>query len=287
MLRSGPFSDERVVGLLNARFVPVYFDLGRGSPAADKDARNFVVKARKEFGGRSVSTPPVLIMTPDGEVVAEISNYATEAEMLRGLRKVLKEHPEYAGEAAAEAKRSRLEQARVQDCLGNEQQVTALLGGVDGSAKCTAEETLFLAQVARRGGKHEDAAELLDSLPAALASEVAIEKALLSWIKGDFAAMVKPLTGYPKAGARSAEASYYAGLAQFHLGESKQARATWKQLVKAHGDNRWSYRADWAYTQATNKRKAKQRRMFTTVGSKTLLGRHGYMGRQNPDLAER
>ncbi|MGK0300551.1 MAG: hypothetical protein ACI89X_001423 [Planctomycetota bacterium] len=273
--------------MLNARFVPVYFDLGRGSPAADKDARNFVVKARKEFGGRSVSTPPVLIMTTDGEVVAEISNYATEAEMLRGLRKVLKEHPQYAGEAAAEAKWSRLKQARVQDFLGNDGQVMDLLGGVDGRAKCTPEETLFLAQVARRGGSREHAVELLDSLPVVLANEVAMEKALLSWTKGDFAAMVKPLTDYPKVGARAAEAAYYAGLAQFHLGEAKRARATWKQLVKAHGDNRWSYRADWAYTQTTNKGKAKQRRAFTTVGNKSLLGRHGYMGRQNPDLAER
>lgn len=99
--------------------------------------------------------------------------------------------------------------------------------------------------------------------------------------------MVKPLMAYPGEGVRKAEADYYLGLAQYHMGDSKKARATWQKLVKANGENRWSYRADWAHSQTADNGKKKSRRVFTTTGSKSLLGRHGYMGRQNPDLDKR
>lgn len=68
MLRAGPFSDERIVRLANRRFVPFYFDLSNRGVAGDPAARKFVVKERKRLGGRSVPTPPVLFMSPDGEV---------------------------------------------------------------------------------------------------------------------------------------------------------------------------------------------------------------------------
>src|SRR5262245_66599867 len=60
-----------------------------GGAARDLAARRFVLRARPDLGARAVSTPPVLIMTLGGEVLAEISNYASEEEMLRELRAVL------------------------------------------------------------------------------------------------------------------------------------------------------------------------------------------------------
>ena len=96
MLRAGPFSDARVVGLCNRRFVPFYFDLSNRGVAGDPDARAFVVAVRKELGGRAVPTPPVLFMTPDGEVVGEVSNYATEDQVLRTMLDLLEAHPEFA-----------------------------------------------------------------------------------------------------------------------------------------------------------------------------------------------
>ncbi len=269
--------------MLNSRFVPIYFDLGRGSPAADKAARVFVVNAKKNLGGAAVSTPPVLLMTAAGEVVGEISNYATEEQMLSGLRKVLKDHPEYAKPSANEAQLSRLQRANIEHFVGNDVAAVALLA----PGERTSEEILFLAQIARRTGDAAKARQLLKSLAGEQVAEVALEMALLSWLDGDYEAMMQPLAMYPGDGARKAEADYYLGMAQYHQGDSKAARTTWKKLVKANGDNRWSYRADWAYSQTSDKGKAKQRRMFTTTGSKSLLGRHGYMGRQNPDLKKR
>ena len=82
MLRAGPFSDERVIGLLNRRFVPFYFDLSNHGYAGDPDARKWVVKRRPDMGGMSVNTPPILIMTPEGKVAGKFSNYANSKVVL-------------------------------------------------------------------------------------------------------------------------------------------------------------------------------------------------------------
>ena len=74
MLRAGPFSDERVVRLINRRFIPFYFDLSDRGFAGDPAARKFVVAARREMGGASVSTPQVLFMTPTGKVVGSMGD---------------------------------------------------------------------------------------------------------------------------------------------------------------------------------------------------------------------
>lgn len=280
MLRSGPFSDECVVGLLNSRFVPFYFDLGRRSPAADDQAKAFVVAVMKELGGSSVPTPPVLLMTPEGKLLGKISNYATEAVMLKGLRAVLVEHPQYALPAELEAELPRLERARIAHWIGEDKRAAALLEGERSPA-----ESLFLVRLARRSGDLKQAEEILAEIDSESdAAEIALERALLAHLEGHYDAMSTPLAAYPSDGPRAPEAQYYLGLSQFHLGQPKLARETWKALVASYGETRWSYRADWAYCQTNDKGLAGRQRSFTTAGGGSLLGRHGYMGRQNPDL---
>ncbi|MFT7677597.1 MAG: hypothetical protein ACI8QC_001575 [Planctomycetota bacterium] len=100
--------------------------------------------------------------------------------------------------------------------------------------------------------------------------------------------MPELLRAYPESEPRAAEAHYYLGLAQFHLGDPKQARASWKSLVETFGEARWSYRADWAYCQTTDEGQAERKKSFFAGGAtQSLLGRHGYMGRQDPDLTPR
>ncbi len=82
MLRAGPLSDERIVRLANRRFVSLYFDLSNRGAAGDPDARKFVVAARKELASRAVPTPPLLFISPSGEVLGQVSNYATEEQVL-------------------------------------------------------------------------------------------------------------------------------------------------------------------------------------------------------------
>ena len=114
-MRAGPFSDARVIGLLNRRFVALYFDLSDRGAAADPAARKFVVAARPRLGGRAVPTPPVLIMTPDGKVVGETSNYSSTAQVLGALLAALEDHPEYNKPSPAEqAAATPLARARIQ-----------------------------------------------------------------------------------------------------------------------------------------------------------------------------
>ena len=283
MLRSGPFSDERIIGLLNARFVPFYFDLGPGSPAGDDDAKEFVIAVKQGLGGRSVPTPPVLLMTPEGELLAEISNYASEEKMLGALRDVLKKHPEFAQPREGEQELPRLERARIAHWLGDDGAARALL-----ERDRSPEESLFLAQVARRAGELDEAVKALGELdPESHAADLSVERGLIALRRGKYEEMCEAVEAYPTEGARAAEAQYLLGLAQFHLGDPKVARSTWSELVERFGENRWSYRADWAYSQTTDTGLAKRKSSFSTAGSKSLLGRHGYMGRQNPDLESR
>jgi tetratricopeptide (TPR) repeat protein len=283
VLRSGPFTDERVVGLLNERFIPIYFDLSVKSPACDADAKAFVTKLKPELGGNRVPTPPVLFATADGALLGEASNYASESEMLSALRDVLRQHSEYAGPSDGEDRRPRLARARTHHYLGKDEAVIALL-----SEPRNARENLFMAQVARRAGDLDDAEKVLGELDSsAFADDIALELGLIAFARGDMKTMRVRLAAHSEEGARAPEARYFLGVSLFQLGQHAEARLAWKELVEKYGEHPFSYRADWAYTQTTDEGPAAEATSFTTQGPKSLLGRHGYMGRKNPDLARR
>jgi tetratricopeptide (TPR) repeat protein len=283
VLRSGPFTDERVIGLLNQRFIPIYFDLSSKSPASDIDARKFVIELKPELGGSRVPTPPVLFVTADGELLGEVSNYASESEMLGALRDVLRKNSQYARPSDGEDERSRLARAHTHHYLGQDEEALALL-----SEPRIAKESLFVAQIARRAGDLDIAAKVLEGLDAKkFADDITLEHGLLAFARSDVKTMRLRLAAYSEEGARAPEARYFLGISLFHLGEHAQARATWKKLIEQYGEHPFSYRADWAYTQTTDEGLAAERSSFTTEGPKSLLGRHGYMGRKNPDLTRR
>jgi hypothetical protein len=278
VLRAGPFSDERISGLINARFVPVYFDLGSNSPAADAAAREFVVKLEPKLGGRSVPTPPVLLANAAGELFGEVSNYASEQELRRVLLETLAAHPEYAQPAPAEEAAGAVERARLAMLLGDEDTARALLAHETGD-----EARLLLAQMARRGADWEALERhLADLSDSARALHRPLELAYRERAARRFADMQRRLDGVPRENPRYDEARYLYGLALFHQGKVAEARATWAALVAAVGESRWTYRADWAHAGAAEPDGG--RRSFSATGPKTLLGRHGYMGRRNPDL---
>lgn len=283
MLRSGPFTDERVVGLLNERFIPVYFDLSPKSPASDADAREFVTKLKPELGGSRVPTPPILFVTADGALLGEASNYASESEMLGALRDVLRQNSKYAGPSDGEDRRPRLARARTHHYLGKDEAAIALL-----SEPRNARENLFLAQIARRAGDLDNAEKILGELDSnVFADDIALEFGLIAFARGDVKTMRVRLAAHSEEGARAPEARYFLGVSLFHLGQHAEARLAWKELVGKYGEHPFSYRADWAFTQTTDNGPAAEPTSFTTQGPKSLLGRHGYMGRKNPDLARR
>lgn len=282
MLRAGPFSDEDVSALLNRRFVSFYFDLDTGGAAGDAAARKAVVAVRPNLRGMTVVPPPVLLMSPDASrVLGEINNFASEADVLAGLLEALERHPEYAKPADGEDAGTPIQRAVVLAELQRTDEALKLLEGVEDDAA-----TLLRARLLRKSGKAARARKLLDRISdPELAIAVRMERASVAWQAGEFEDLEKLLAEFPADHARATEAAYYRGLAQYHLGDIEDAKATWKRLIAEFEHDRWAYRADWAFFEASQADDG-----FVTLsssGSKTLLGRIGYAGRQNPDLARR
>lgn len=285
MLRAGPFSDERIIRLVNRRFVPFFFDLSDRGAAADKDARVFVTAERKELAGSQVPTPPVLLMTASGQVLGEVSNYATEDDMLKALLAVLEKHPEFARPSPHE--RLLLGSVAAHGLLLMDLQKYDEAAKV--LARANSEAAHFVAgRLARlrrnwvRMKKH-----LAQVKHPGFADDVVMESAYEYWHEGRWEDLMKHLKDFPEDSDRYTEARYYLGLGLYQAGRVDDALALWKSMIETCSQDRWIYRADWAYTNVKEGRRG-GRRVFTTRGPKTsLLDRHGYMGRRNPDLAPR
>jgi tetratricopeptide (TPR) repeat protein len=281
VLRAGPFSDERVIRLVNRRFVPLYFDLNDAAPAADSAANRFVTEAEPDLLGSSVDTPPLLVMTPDGDVLGKISNYASEREVLEGLLDVLEKQPRWNAATKEELAVARggdpLARADLLIDLGRTAKARELLAKTPGAA--AALRLAHLENLLRRDEAVAPALARVDD--AELADDVRVERAWLKLRGGDPAEAKKLAEQVARSSPRSSEARYLAGVAEFRAGRRAPALATWKSMITGCSQDRWVYRADWAYTQTLDG----DRRSFSTSDAKSsLLGRIGYMGRRNPDL---
>jgi len=288
VLRAGPLSDERVIRLINRRFVPFYFDLSDSGVMADPDARRFVVKANRRLGGRGVPTPNLMIMTPEGEVVTEVSNYGTTAQVLRGLVHALERKPDY-------DQPSQMEKEHTEDIIAAQIRIDLL---DDDGARHVLDKVIARSDTPTRvcDGAHyllgriarldRDFATMEGHFNRVkdkdLADDIRMERAYPFWYAKEYQELRAHLAQFPKNSPRYSEAQYYLGLALFHLGDSKTARKTWASAIKSCSQDPWIYRADWAYVTS----KEKGRTAFSSAARRTsLLNRIGYMGRANPDLS--
>ena len=278
MLRAGPFSDERVIRLINLRFVPFYFDLSDSGAAADPAARKFVVAAREELGGDTVPVPPILLMNVEGAVLGEVGNYASPDAFLSSLLGVLAAHPDYAEPSEAERiARTVLERAEI--CIG--------LQDYAGAEKLLEQETsdeahYLLGRIARLRRDWEGMERHFREIASgALQPDVRVERAHRLWLERRYAELRSHLAAFPKTHPRYAEARYLEGLALFHLGDLEAAKALWKQTIQSCSENPWIYRADWAYSSLA----APPSRLMSTADARVSpLARVGYLGPRNPDL---
>lgn len=281
MLRAGPFSDERVVRLVNRRFVPIYFDLQPRAPMADADARKFVTDSVDELLGSSVDTPPLLVMTPDGGVLKRIDNFSTEDECFRGLLDALALEPRWQAATPGEMEIARhgdpLARAELLTDLGLFERAKEVLETTPG-----AEAALRLAHLARLQGDFEAIGAALAKVDdERFADDVLVERAWLLLHDGKFGEALADANRVANDSPRHTEARYLAGVIEYSDGHRDEALAIWKSLVTSCSQDRWIYRADWAYTQTRDG----DRRSFSTIDPRnSLLGRIGYMQRRNPDL---
>ena len=286
VMRAGPLSDERVAALVNRRFIAHYFDLSPRGIASDQPARDFVTASRFRLTRDSVGAPPVLLMTHDGKVLDEIGNYASADEMLEALVGVLRAHPEFAKPGADEKQHgTRLSQARIAMELQDLDRALKLIKN-----RNKPEERLLRVKIHRWRGDFEAVAKELPRVrKKSLANEVKVERAHLLWHQGDMETMQKTLEGLSVLHPRYTEARYLEGLAWYHTGDWDKALDIWSRTIRTAREDRWIYRADWAFTQV------KQGEDTTSLSQEksprvSVLGRIGYLapkGKTHPHLESR
>ena len=95
-MRGGPFSETRVIELLNRRFVPFYYNTG--GPGLGKDP------AATAFAKPKVPNQWAFFaaFAPDGAVLGVTEIYAGTDEVFEFLRALLRRHPEYDRDTAEE-----------------------------------------------------------------------------------------------------------------------------------------------------------------------------------------
>src|SRR5262245_22169672 len=96
-MRGGPFSETRVIDLLNRRFVPFFYNTG--GPGQGKDA------AAAAFITGKVPNPWAFFaaFAPDGSVLGVTEIYAGTEDVCAFLVALLRAHPEFDRDTAAEA----------------------------------------------------------------------------------------------------------------------------------------------------------------------------------------
>ena len=284
VMRAGPLSDERVIGLLNRRFVPLYFDLSERRAAGDEDARAFVVDARWNLGKQRVGAPPTLVMTVDGHVLKEIDNYATSEEVLQSLTHVLTAHPSFNKPTTREAKiRDYKQRARIaMDLQQHDLALKALRNRAAPAAR------LLRTKVLRRMGNWEAVAKELKRIRSKkLRDEVTVERAWLLLHRNDLVELRDSLKGFPATSKRYSEAKYLQGLAWYHSGLWERALETWEQAIRQGPEGPWIYRADWAYTQVKQGKKTSLNINDKRVSALNRIGYLARKGKTHPDLMPR
>jgi len=263
VLRAGPFSDPRIQTIINNRFVNFYFDLQNHAVVGDAQAKRFVGAVKRNLTGSRVPTPPVLICTPDGELIAEISNYASAAKMLPDLRRVIARHPGSQEPSPAE-REDPLLHAEVLGLLGHLRRAEDIFRE-QRDAPGTA---LRRARLLRWLGQPDPARRALAAAKDG-SGRWHREAAWQAWEAEDFQQALNLLEAMPE-GERDDEDRYLSGLALWASGQREQAKRTWKDLIDSGRQGPWVYRADWAWV--------------ATGCGRSRLGRHGYMGSTHPDL---
>lgn len=272
-MRAGPLSDERVMRLVNRRFVPIYFDLDSAAPLGDPEAKKFLVAQRKAFGGTfSVPSTGIVVMSSQSEVLGEIPADASPDKVLETLLAILKKNPKYAKPSDQEQK--------VRDPIAKAEILIDLVDYA-GARKILAKEKgdkprYLLGRLARLDRDWKSMHAHFENVKdRAYADHLKMERAYELWYGKKFAKLRDHLADFAKTSPRYSESRYYLGLAHYHLGEKKTATKIWVNMIKGCSQDPWVYKADWACTGSS---------AFFAGSNDSPLKRAGYLGNSSPDL---
>jgi len=229
---SGPFMDPDIVDLMRARFVGLRLSKGMEAPFLAQEVYGM---SETTFGSA------LLVVQPDGTVLGNCFTFQVDAVMDFLVRE-LAEHPEFSGSAE---RRFGEELARYELRRGELDRAAELLREAS-----TAEELRLRAAIARR---QRDGDQALADLGNArerggerVEPEVAGDEARILLGLGRYEEAEKKLAGilekHPKS-PRVPEAMYWLGSLHLRTEGPDAAEATWRELIDAHPEDRWAWRA--------------------------------------------
>ncbi|MGE0434346.1 MAG: hypothetical protein AB7K09_19115 [Planctomycetota bacterium] len=258
MFRGGPLAEERVIHLLNRRFVCFYYNLGAGGCGYDADAAAFVKK--------SGSQPLLSIYQPTGELVIALDHGIQKDRLHAVLVRTLTQHAEFntmtddeqktldAAKEHADDAAAQLAAGELLDQLGRapEAQFRYSMARKLAGTREAAVATLRFAILARHQQRTRTAALCLDEVATATASDgatdrfdllddVALERAhaLLDAKKNAEARdlLTAALRTWP-ASNRTGELRWLAGKACYRLGDKPMANYHWTWVMENLADDR-------------------------------------------------
>lgn len=252
-MRAGCFAEDRVIDLINRRFVPFFFN--RGGPGEGKDS------AADAFVNGQTENPYAYLAAfrPTGEIVGETALYADKNAVADFLMELLRKYPEYAQATAeeeqalgADAGIGGLEGARLREELGDYAGALTGYGSAldGGSAPERSEALLGTLRITRYLGEwdqHEAAEARLRQLgDRAGAVHADMERGYRLLAGKEYGAareLLQPLTMRALQSGRAAEAHFYAGVACWFLGDRDWAKFHWVWILENLPEDRLYSRA--------------------------------------------
>lgn len=224
-MRAGAFSDERVIALLNRRFVPYYFNRSGMGEGGNAEASKFTTGRTKNPYAYFAA------FAPDGTYLGESELYATKDEVLLWLSKLLKDHPECDKPTAEETRAEGIAAARLLEETGRfaeAREKYAAIGAPLDEAR--------LARYARDWEAHDAALAKVDA-----ADQVAAERGLRLVAERKWAdarpLLEKALRAHPES-ARRAEMRFALGVSCWFLEDRDWAKFHWMWVVENLPDDR-------------------------------------------------
>ncbi|HEX6813515.1 MAG TPA: hypothetical protein VF384_17985, partial [Planctomycetota bacterium] len=257
-MRGGPFSETRVIELLNRRFVPFFFNTGGPGEGKDVKARDFVLgKVPNRWAYFAA-------FAPDGRILGQTGIYDGTEQVFAWLRALLRRHPEFDRPTAAESEVRKqagteleapaaLEVARTCEQLVWYAEAKRAFERVlaAGDATQRAEAHRGLLRIARGDGDWPAHATALAAASAsaeakALATDLAIEQGLRHLAEKRFATarvVLESAIAGGKDSPRLAELHYEAGRACWFADDRDWAKAHWCWILDQRADDRMAMRA--------------------------------------------
>jgi len=224
-MRAGAFSDERVIALMNRRFVSYYFNRsGKGEGGNAKASAFTTGKTKNPYAYFAA-------FTPDGTYLGESEIYATKDDIVLWLRKLLDDHPELDKPTPEEEHAEGLERARVLEETGHFAEAREKYQTIGSPL-----DEARLARYAKDWESHEKALARIEAK-----DQVAAERGLRlveqrKW-EDARALLEKAVREHPES-ARRAEMRFALGVACWFLYDRDWAKFHWMWVVEKMPDDR-------------------------------------------------